>query len=74
MFPFLSASFRLRGTVLIVGHLHTPETPGTDRDTQPSRSGVGHRCEHHCGTRRHQRDIVIADEPIRTLTDRACGC
>ena len=39
------------GTLLIVGHLHTPETTGHGHNA--SRGGVGHRGEHHGETRRH---------------------
>ena len=65
------------GTLLIVGHLHTSETPGHGTATisratrKLSRRGVGHRREHHGGLDATQWDVVTADEPIRTLTNRA---
>lgn len=68
------------GTLLIVGHLHTSESPGH-----------GHRGEQHGHGRKPPEEvsvtaasitvgldatrwvIVTADDPIRTLTDRAGG-
>jgi SAM-dependent methyltransferase len=66
------------GTLLIVGHLHTPHTPGHEHSHDQRDHG------HHppeevsvtagsitAGLDATQWDIVTADEPIRTLTNRA---
>jgi cyclopropane fatty-acyl-phospholipid synthase-like methyltransferase len=66
------------GTLLIVGHLLTSETPGNEHSQE--RDGHGHNPPEEAsvtaasitvGLDVTQWDIVTADEPIRTLTDRA---
>jgi SAM-dependent methyltransferase len=66
------------GTLLIVGHRHTSETPG---DGHPhDQEGHGHNSPEAVsvtaaritvGLDATQWDIVTADEPVRTLTNRA---
>jgi SAM-dependent methyltransferase len=68
------------GTLLIVGHLHTSETPGHGHsEGQP---GHGHNPPEEVsltaasitvGLDATRWDIVTADEPIRTVTNRAGG-
>jgi SAM-dependent methyltransferase len=66
------------GTLLIVGHLHTSETPGHGHGQE--QQGHGHKPPDEvsvtaasiaAGLDAAQWDIVTADEPIRTLTNRA---
>jgi hypothetical protein len=66
------------GTLLIVGHRHTSETPG---DGHPhDQEGHGHNSPEAVsvtaaritvGLDATQWDVVTADEPVRTLTNRA---
>jgi SAM-dependent methyltransferase len=65
------------GTLLIVGHLHTSETPGHGHSQE--QLGHGHNppegvsvtaASITVGLDATQWDIVTADEPIRTLTNR----
>jgi SAM-dependent methyltransferase len=66
------------GTLLIVGHLHTSETPGHGHSQE--QRGHGHNPPEEVsvtaasitvGLDATEWDIVTADEPIRTLTNRA---
>jgi hypothetical protein len=66
------------GTLLIVGHLHTSETPGHGHSQE--QRGHGHNPPEEAsvtaasitvGLDATEWDIVTADEPIRTLTNRA---
>jgi hypothetical protein len=73
----ISGWVALGGTLLIVGHLHTSATPRHE-DSQ-ERDGHGHiphevmpvtAASITVGLDATQWDIVTADEPVRTLTDR----
>jgi SAM-dependent methyltransferase len=66
------------GTLLIVGHLHTSETTAYGHGQEPQ--GHGHSPPEQvsvtaasitAGFDATRWDIITADEPIRTLTDRA---
>lgn len=66
------------GTLLIVGHLHSSETPGHGQHQEQQDRGRNLRAEVSvtaasitAGLDAARWDIATADEPIRTLTDRA---
>jgi len=57
------------GTLLIVGHLHTPDTTGHGLHSPEAVSVTAASIT--AGLDASQWDVVTADEPIRTLTNRA---